>query len=43
MVVAVEQVYFIIFFFTLVATILSLIVYRAQPMEEDIPSEEIKI
>lgn len=43
MVVAVEQVYFIIFFFTLVATILSFIVYRAQPMEEDIPSEEIKI
>lgn len=43
MVVAVEQVYFIIFFFTLVATILSFIVYRARPIDEDIPSEEIKV
>lgn len=39
MVVAVEHVYFIIFIITLVAVILSFIVYRAKPVNEEIPAE----
>ncbi|MFD1850745.1 hypothetical protein [Oceanobacillus bengalensis] len=40
MVVGVENVYFIIFIITLIAVILSFIVYRARPVDENIPSKE---
>ena len=42
MVVAVEHVYFIIFIITIIAVILSFIVYRAKPIDENIPAEEVK-
>lgn len=38
--VAVEHVYFIIFIFALITVLLSFIVYRARPVEEDTPQEE---
>lgn len=42
MVIGVETVYYIIFFITIIAVILSFIVYRARPIEEDISQESIK-
>ncbi|MEW9677627.1 hypothetical protein ABRT01_15810 [Lentibacillus sp. L22] len=42
MVVAVEHVYFIIFIFTIVTVLLSFVVYRARPLEEDKPAEEMQ-